>query len=98
VIESTCGGSQPRRRAKGNPTVSHWNYRVLESFDRTEYFIAEVYYDGHAAQGSLDRGRDGLRWDGYDDLKGSVGMIQKAFEKPLLRVVENDRPVRVSST
>jgi hypothetical protein len=91
-------GSPPRRLAKGNPTVSHWNYRVVQSFDQTEYFIAEVYYDGDATQGWVDSGRDGLRWDDYDDLKGSVEMIQKAFDKPLLRVVEGDRLVEVSST
>jgi len=98
VIESTRGGSRPRRPAKGNPTVSHWNYRVVQSFDQTEYFIAEVYYDGDATQGWVDSGHDGLRWDDYDDLKGSVEMIQKAFDKPLLRVVEGDRLVEVSST
>jgi hypothetical protein len=29
--------------------VSHWNYRVVQSRDQTEYFIAEVHYadDGH---------------------------------------------------
>jgi hypothetical protein len=46
----------------------------------------------------VDSGRDGLRWDDYDDLKGSVEMIQKAFDKPLLRVVEGDRLVEVCST
>jgi hypothetical protein len=83
---------------KGEPTVSHWNYRVVQSFDRTEYFIVEVYYDGDAIQGWVDSGREGLRWDDYDDLKGSVEMIQKAFDKPLLRVVEGDRLVEVCST
>ena len=98
MIESTRGGSRPRRPAKGNPTVSHWNYRVVESFDQTEYFIAEVYYDGDATHGWVDTGHDGLRWDDYEDLKGSVELIQKAFDKPLLRVVEGDRLVEVSST
>jgi hypothetical protein len=97
-MESTRGGSRPRRPAKGNPTVSHWNYRVVQSFDQTEYFIAEVYYDSDATRGWVDSGRDGLRWDDYDDLKGSVEMIQKAFDKPLLRVVEGDRLVEVCST
>lgn len=78
--------------------MSQWNYRVLQSFDQTEYFIAEVYYDGDATQGWVDGGHDGLRWDDYDDLKGSVKMIQKAFDKPLLRVVEGDRLVEVFLT
>ena len=95
VIESTCGGGQP---AKGKPTVSHWNYRVVQSFDQTEYFLAEVYYDGDATQGWVDSGHDFLRWEDYDDLKGTVELIQKAFDKPLLRVVGNDRLVKVSST
>jgi hypothetical protein len=46
----------------------------------------------------VDSGCDGLRWEDYDGLKGSVEMIQKAFDKPLLRVVEGDRLVEVSST
>ena len=78
--------------------MNHWNYRVLQSFDQTEYFIAEVYYDGEALQGWVDSGLDFLRWDDYDDLKDSVELIQKAFDKPLLRVVEDDRLVEVSST
>ena len=68
--------------------MHHWNYRVLQSFDQTEYFIA----------GWVDSGLDFQRWDDYDDLKGSVEMIQKAFDKPLLRVLEDDRLVEVSST
>jgi hypothetical protein len=46
----------------------------------------------------VDSGLDFQRWDDYDDLKGSVELIQKAFDKPLLRVVEGDRLVEVSST
>jgi hypothetical protein len=65
--------------------VSHWNYRVVQSFDQTEFFIAEVYYDDDAPRGWVDSGCDGLRWDDYDHLRGSVEMIQKAFDKPLLR-------------
>ena len=90
--------ASPGLPAEGNLTVSHWNYRVVQSFDQAEYFIAEVYYDGDGIQGWVDSGRDGLRWDDFDDLKGSVEMIQKAFAKPLLRVVEDDRLVEVSST
>jgi hypothetical protein len=70
----------------------------VQSVDQTDYFIAEVYYDGDAIQGWVDSGCDGLRWEDYDGLKGSVEMIQKAFDKPLLRVVEGDRLVEISST
>jgi antitoxin VapB len=98
AIESTRVGSQPRHPAKGNPTVQHWNYRVLQSFDQAEYFIAEVYYDGDTPQGWVDSGLDFLRWDDYDDLKESVEMIRQAFDKPLLRVAEDDSLVEVYST
>jgi len=91
-------GSSLRQPGKGNPTVQHWNYRVLQSFDQTEYFIAEVYYDGDAPQGWVDSGLDFLRWDDYDDLEDSVDLIQKAFDQPLLRVLDDDRLVEVSST
>ena len=43
--------------------MSHWNYRVLQSFDQTEYFIAEVHYDGDATRGWVDSGHDFLRWE-----------------------------------
>jgi hypothetical protein len=78
--------------------VSHWNYRVVQSFAKTEYFIAEVYYDGDGTQGWVDSGRDFLRWDDDDDLKGTVELLKNAFGKRLLRVVGNDRLVEVSST
>lgn len=90
--------ASPARPAEGNPAVSHWNYRVVQSFDQTEYFIAEVYYAGDGIQGWVDSSRDGLRWDDFDDLKGSVEMIQTAFDRPVLRVVEGDRLVELSST
>lgn len=78
--------------------MSHWNYRVVQSFDQTEYFIAEVYYDGDATRGWVDSGQDSLRWDDYDDLKGTVELLKNACDEPLLRVVESDRLVEVSST
>lgn len=45
----------------------------------------------------MDSGLDFLHWDDYDDLKDSVEMIQQAFDKPLLRVAEDDRLVEVYS-
>lgn len=78
--------------------MTHWNYRVVQSMDTTEYFIAEVYYDGDGTRGWVDTGHDFLRWDDYDALKDTVELIQKAFDKPLLRVVEGDRLVEVCST
>jgi hypothetical protein len=78
--------------------VSHWNYRVVQSFDQTEYFTAEVYYDEEGSLRWVDDSGDCLRWDDYDDLKGSAELIRKAFDKPLLRVVEGDRLVEVTSS
>lgn len=78
--------------------MSHRNYRVVQSYDKTEYFVAAVYYDGDATRGWVDTGHDFLGWEDYDDLKGTVELLKKAFEEPLLRVVENDRLVEVSST
>ena len=45
-----------------NRAVSQWNYRVVQSLDRTEYFIAEVYYDDGKLSW-VDDSRDCLRWD-----------------------------------
>lgn len=74
---------------------SHWDYRVVRSLDRNEYFIAEVYYDGDKVSW-VDDSRNALRWDRYDDLKGTVDLIQQAFDKPLLEVTGDDRLVEAT--
>jgi hypothetical protein len=38
-----------------------------------------------------------LRWNNYDDIKGAVELIREAFDQPLLRAVEDDRLVEVTS-
>ena len=76
--------------------MSHWNYRVVQSFDQTEYFIAEVYYDDAGNIGWVDNRENRLTWDTYDDLKGTVELIRKAFDKPLMRVVEGDHLIEVT--
>lgn len=77
--------------------MSTWNYRVVQSPDENEYFIAEVYYDGDALSWG-DDSRDCLRWDNYEDLKSTVELIRQAFDKPLLRVQAGGRLVEVTPT
>ncbi|MCZ0729629.1 hypothetical protein [Mycolicibacterium iranicum] len=72
-----------------------WEYRVVRSLDGTEFFIAEVYYDGDRLSW-VDDSRNALRWDRYDDLKGTVDLIQRAFDKPLLQVTAGDRLIEVT--
>jgi hypothetical protein len=67
-----------------------WNYRLVQSLDGTEYFIAEVYYDGDRLSWA-DATRASLRWDSYDELKRTIDLIRQAFEKPTLRFAEDDR-------
>lgn len=74
--------------------MSTWNYRVVQSDDDGQYFIAEVYYDGDAMSW-VDDSRDCLRWSDYDDLKSTVELIRQAFDKPLLKVTADDRLVEV---
>lgn len=62
----------------------------------TEFFIAEVYYDGDRVSW-VDDSRNALRWDRYDDLKRTVELIQQAFDKPLLEVTADDRLVEVEA-
>lgn len=69
--------------------MSRWDYRVVRSLDGTEFFIAEVYYDGDKVSW-VDDSRNALRWDRYDDLKRTVDLIQQAFGKPLLEVTADD--------
>lgn len=70
--------------------MSTWNYRVVQSADGAEYFIAEVYYDGDGLSW-VDHSRDCLRWAEYEHLKSTVELIRQAFDKPLLRVADNGR-------
>lgn len=85
-----------RSRACRMTGMSGWNYRVVQSFDRSEYFIAEVYYNGDELSW-VDDSRDCLRWSGYDDLRGAVEMIRQAFDRPLLRVSADDRLVEATT-
>ena len=39
-----------------NDPMSTWNYRVVQSADGAEYFIAEVYYDGVNGQAEVPAG------------------------------------------
>ena len=73
----------------------HWNYRVVQSYDRKEFFIAEVYYDDEGRMGWCDVTNSALKWDNYKDLKGTAKLIKKAFKKPLLQVGEGDCLVEV---
>ncbi|MCK0175902.1 hypothetical protein [Mycolicibacterium sp. F2034L] len=70
--------------------MSTWNYRVVRSADGAEYFIAEVYYDGDRLSW-VDDSRNCLRWAKYEHLKSTVDLIRQAFDKPLLRVTDDDR-------
>lgn len=74
--------------------MSTWNFRVVQSADDGEYFIAEVYYDG-SAMSWVENSRDCLRWTDYADLKSTVELIRQAFDKPLLRVTADERLVEV---
>lgn len=85
-----------RSAPEGEAPMSRWDYRVVRSRDRTEYFIAEVYYDGDSMSW-VDDSRNALRWDRYDDLKGTVELIQQAFDKPLLEVTADDLLVEVKA-
>lgn len=77
--------------------MSTWNYRVVQSADGAEYFIAEVYYDGDGLSW-VDDSRDCLRWPEYEHLKSTVELVRQAFDKPVLRVTDDDRLVEVTPT
>lgn len=66
--------------------MSAWNYRVVQSLDGSEHFVAEVYYDGDKL--SWIDSRDCLRWNSYDELKATVELIRRAFDRPLLQEQE----------
>jgi len=70
-----------------------WNYRVIkkeheplnEFDDGVTYSIHEVYYDKHGDIEAWTLKAIGLGdFDDMDDLKGSMELMQKAFDKPVL--------------
>ena len=77
--------------------MSHRNYRVMQAFNRPNTSsLRSTTTARHPGVGGQRPGLPAL--DDHHDLKGTVEIIQKAFDKPLLRVVEGDRLVEVSST
>jgi hypothetical protein len=68
---------------------------VVRSFDQSEYFIAEVYYDGDKVSWVNDS-RNALRWDRYEDLRGTVDLIRRAFDRPLLEVTADDHLIEMT--
>lgn len=71
-----------------------WNYRVLEvskynetmDMTYTTYAIHEVYYDddGNIEGWTMDY-MSLNNYESVDDMKGSMTLMMKAFEKPILR-------------
>jgi hypothetical protein len=73
--------------------MSVWNYRVLDVGDEGEprLTIAEVYYDDDGRPvswaGGLNEGADVVGVN-IEELRGELGRMQAALEKPVLRVVD----------
>lgn len=70
-----------------------WNYRVVaEDLGEhgTAYSIREVYYDKDGKpKGSTGQGHNPTSmWGDLEDLKGTVKLLQGAFGKPVLTVVD----------
>lgn len=67
-----------------------WNYRILSEVvgDHTEYRVAEVYYDddGNPKYWSLPDFNPLSGWDELEELLGTIGQVQEALSKPVLRV------------
>lgn len=62
----------------------NWNYRVAKKqFDGEDcYGIIEVYYEEGEVMGWTDF-VDLLGWDNPEDLKGTLELMLKAFDKPI---------------
>lgn len=69
--------------------MGHWNYRSVQSLDQQECFIAAVYYDDAGRISGWLRRDDELRWATRDQLKGTIELVMRAFDRPLLRVNES---------
>lgn len=76
----------------------YWNYRVIKTpcvgIDGEStwlYAIHEVYYDEDEKPGSWTMNPMTLNdYDDYDDLKGSLELMEGAFKKPVLELVQMD--------
>ena len=66
-----------------------WNYRVAKKVVNGEpsYGIVEVYYDDiHEVTGWSDF-IDPNGWDNIDDLKGTLNLMLKAFDRPMFEEI-----------
>lgn len=89
-----------QNRLFGRMKVIHvsWNYRVVKEFRKdikpphnVVYRVVEVIYD---KDGNIDGWCDCtdsiLRWDNPKDLRDTAISVQKAFDKPILLVGEDN--------
>jgi hypothetical protein len=68
----------------------------VRSWDRTEYFVAEVYYDDRGRPYSwTDREEFNALagWDDVEDLRETIVHIQEALQQPVLRVSDDQLSV-----
>jgi hypothetical protein len=75
-----------------------WNYRIYKSeqilggksYDIFQ--VIEVFYndDNGRIKGWSDVSQSVLIWDNYEDLKGTAEMVQHAFNKPTLTLVDDE--------
>lgn len=68
--------------------MKNWNYRVIKIQDENgiHFTLAEVYYDENDCPSGWIVCNNTLIWSKYENLKGTVGLLSKAFELPTLTV------------
>lgn len=69
----------------------YWNYRIIRFQNpngETYHEVHEVYYGKDHIPHSWSASRNLLAFEKVEDIKGAYENIAKAFEKPVLEVVD----------
>ena len=62
-----------------------WNYRIIEN---AGYAVHEVYYDDEGNPTSWTANSVGIIGDTFDEICRDLKLYAKAFEKPVLTLVD----------
>ena len=68
--------------------MNKWNYRIIYNPIEKSYAIHEVYYDDHGKPHMWSENPTSLYGESLQDLSKDFALMQEAFSKPFLEVIE----------
>lgn len=77
--------------------MNYWNYRVIKGQEDNviDFTIAEVFYDDNELPVAwVECSKNTFISDKYEELKDTINLLSKAFDKPIL-LVEGDKLIEL---